>query len=320
MIVLNEGSAHSSGGTVIEHAIALFADPAAGLADNDAKTLQLIAHENAHVWNGNAIHPREREAIGEGYYKWFQEGVTDYYAWLTLYRTGVLDDSGFVAAINRLLVDYRTNPQAITATLDTLAQKYWSDECYRQLPYRKGALIGLLFDLAIRESSEGAFGLDSLMQALLADSVIQRDGYDDSTIQRHLEQLTGGDWSGFFDAYVRAAAPLPIDSMAAAGGIAVDMVTVPSFELGFAMADIGQSRAKRVENIRPGSAAAGAGLIEGDTLVGWSFNRGDTENEAVFTVRRDGVESDIAFVPVLRVALPQLVADSNSIARLARLR
>jgi hypothetical protein len=68
------------------------------------------------------------------------------------------------------------------------------------------------------------------------------------------------------------------------------------FELGF---DVAASiKARRLAGLVPGSAAAAAGLREGDVLKGWSIYGGDTERDALLQVERDGKVVDVSWRPV----------------------
>jgi predicted metalloprotease with PDZ domain len=304
LIVLNEGQTGSTGGTVIEDAIALSADPALPLTGEGIKTLQLIAHENMHVWNGNCIHPEESRS--EGYYKWFQEGVTDYYSWLTLYRTGELSDSVFIESINALVVDYYQNPYATSATNDTLAEQYWANNDYRTLPYRKGALIGLLIDLTMRKQTDGSTGLDSLLRALMADPVIRGRGYDENSIRLKLEAITGENWEAFFTDYVSGAKLLPLASVFAATGIVAGTEPTAIFDLGFDLDQIPDSKQRRVRSVRPASPADSAGIKQGDLLIGWSYKPGELREPVHLKVQRDSGVVEISYlanreIPILRI-------------------
>lgn len=316
LIVLNEGQSGSTGGSVIENAIALSADPALPLTGDGIKTLQLIAHENMHVWNGN--HVRHEESRPEGYYKWFTEGFTDYYSWLTLYRAGELTDSAFIAALNTLLLEYQINPYATTATNDTLAEKYWENNEYRTLPYRKGALIALLIDVTMRHQT-GAAGLDSVMRLLMADTTAQRTGFDTDQIQRLIEDITASPWDEFFTRYVSGADPLPISALLPAAGITTGMETTTVFELGIESEPIPDARARLIRSVTPASNAELAGVHAGDTLTGWSYMGGRAEEPARLTVQRDGASQDISYLPAATRAIVQIDFAPDNRAAIRRL-
>ncbi len=308
MVVLVEGAPHSKGGTVVANAIALYPDPAAPLDDSTHETLRIVAHEHFHTWNGSFLRPESGR--GEGWYKWFQEGVTEYQAWSTLYGLGIVSTEGMIGVINRFLREYYSNPVAFTATSADLEARYWSDASYNRLPYAKGFLLGLLIDAGIRLQSGGASGIgDWLAGVFRADE----GSYDDARMRAELEAITGTDWGAFYDTFVLGSDELEILGFCNYSGAACSRPQLEIFEFGF-RTDVGSlTGGAEVTEVLAGSNAQAAGMRVGDVLTGRvSYWNGDPTKPATFWVERGTGEVEISYLPSAREAIPQISKGARS--------
>ena len=69
----------------------------------------------------------------------------------------------------------------------------------------------------------------------------------------------------------------------------------PTFDLGL---DFSASRtAKAISGVDPSGPAYKAGLRNGQAVVAWDVDRGNTERQATVTVRLEGQERRISFMP-----------------------
>ena len=70
----------------------------------------------------------------------------------------------------------------------------------------------------------------------------------------------------------------------------------PTFDLGL---DFSASRtAKAVSGVDPSGPAYKAGLRDGQPVVAWDVDRGNAERQATVTVRIEGQERKISFMPI----------------------
>jgi hypothetical protein len=89
------------GGT-LDGLIQLHVEAAAdGAEDRDLleRFVKFIAHESAHLWNGQMFHGPESGA------SWMHEGGADAFAWRAVRRAGILDDAGLDARLTSDLND-----------------------------------------------------------------------------------------------------------------------------------------------------------------------------------------------------------------------
>ena len=218
--VVEDGTPASSGGSVEGPLVALHPDPSLPLEAKGAPTLRLVAHELFHFWNGT--HARPDTTVGEGWYKWFQEGITEYVAVRTLLRLGVMDAAGFIDEVNDAATRHAANPVAARATSAVLAERFWSDESYRTLPYVRGFLLGFLVDLRIRAATDGAAGIDAWLRRAIRPDLERGPMYDDADLLRALEAVTGRDEGAWYRAYATGTEPLPMAEACAAHGMSCE--------------------------------------------------------------------------------------------------
>jgi predicted metalloprotease with PDZ domain len=304
LITLNEGTPASKGGTVVKNVISVYPNPQAGLQDFD--TLKLIAHEHFHFWNGN--YWRDANDKKEGYYKWLSEGFTEYYSGLTLFRENLISEKEFVAWLNNLLFEYQTNPHAQTATAEILAEKYWESNDYNKLPYTKGALLGFLTDLQIRQKTAGKKQIDDLMRLLMSKTDLKR-GYDDDLLLANFDAVSQTNNQQFYNDFMLGARALPVTEVLKSSEIIASERPKEVFELGFATESGRLERGARIKQVTSPSAAR-AGLKPGDELRGFSFRYGQPQEEASVTVLRGNENLQVKYFPKKNINVLQI--DENA--------
>jgi len=121
---------------------------------------RLLAHELFHLWNGQRLAAAEEE----GRYKWFTEGITDYYADRIYYAIGEYSDSTYRSRVNGTLAAYYASP-ARGSTRGSIASRFWDDAQTKQYPYLQGYAFALYLQPNLPRWSGSRFDLDSLMIA-----------------------------------------------------------------------------------------------------------------------------------------------------------
>ncbi len=116
-----------------------------------------LAHEFFHLWipNGLAL---------EGDYAWFYEGFTLYQAARTAVRLELLSFEDFLNAIGRAFDVYLAAPDHDRLSLIDASKRRWTSG--ESLMYQKGMLVGLLYDLTLRNLSRGKSSLDDVYREL----------------------------------------------------------------------------------------------------------------------------------------------------------
>ncbi|MDE1156383.1 MAG: hypothetical protein PW735_11745 [Acidobacteriaceae bacterium] len=239
--------------------------------DNINRLLGQLAHESFHAWN-----PLKMGYLSTTEYaktKWFKEGFTEYYAQKLTLAGGERSTEQVVSSINR----------------DLLAFPASTNE------YVRGRIIALWLDAAIRERSNGQHSLDDVMLQLVRDrqeALTEERIY--ATIQPFLSTEQLGALKKAADSGGDLPAPDKIPGLSAC--YRARHGEFPTFDLGF---DFTSSRAaKTVSGVDPSGPAYKAGLRDGQQIVGWDVDRGNTERQAAVTVRIEGQEQRISFRPL----------------------
>ena len=197
--------------------------------------LSLVSHEFFHLWNVKRIRP---DALGpfdytkENHTKllWVAEGITDYYAEVTLRRAGLISQQDFLSSAAGSFQQLQNTPgrfvQSVEdSSFDTWIKFYRQDEnsINSQVSYYdKGATLGLLLDLEIRQRSDGTKSLDDVLRNLYVNFYKANKNYTPEDFQRVAESMAGGSLDEFFAKFVRGREELDYDRSLAAAGLKLD--------------------------------------------------------------------------------------------------
>lgn len=232
---------------------------------------RLLAHEYFHAWNVKRLRPAELwpydySRAGFTPLLWFSEGVTDYYADLALVRTGVWSEARFWENLTETAetVDAADRASVEDASVDTWIEPVYVPENYH---YAKGKLIALLLDAVIRDATDGRQSLDDIVRQLYRKRYLEGKGFSTKHLVTAVGERIGEERAlEFYTRYIDGREALPCDSILKTIGIdyAAETVTEPSLGAVLSMDPKGSLT---VDRVRPGGAAAGAGLRAGDVLV-----------------------------------------------------
>ncbi|HXM37329.1 MAG TPA: PDZ domain-containing protein [Gemmatimonadales bacterium] len=246
-----------------------FADAAGNLGDF---MYPLLSHEFFHLWNVKRIRPAEMwpyDYRAEQYTPllWWSEGVTDYYADLTNLRSGLWSADQFLRNAISDIQQVESAPEPWSPEDGSVAT--WIHEVYvnsSQLYYPKGALLGMLMDISIRDATDNAHSLDDVMRALYTRYYRQNKGFLTADLLSELRAAGMPDMEAFYRRYIDGRDSLPYETVFAKAGIVVTRAaaTVPFLGVSTGNATGG---ALEVQAVTPGSAAEAAGVQPGDVLT-----------------------------------------------------
>jgi predicted metalloprotease with PDZ domain len=244
--------------------------------------LSLVSHELFHAWNVKRIRP---DALGpfdytkENYTKllWVAEGITEYYAPLSLRRAGLISESEFLDRISRTVNNVQNTPGRLLMSVEEASFDAWI-KYYRQDEnsinsqisyYDKGQLLGLLLDLQIRKMSGGAKSLDDVMRYLYTEFYRKNRNYTPEDFERASELMAGSSLENFFARFVRGRDELDYNSALSAVGLQLaEADSAKSDERGYLGADVAQEGDRLiVKRVYSGSPAYDQGLNTGDQIL-----------------------------------------------------
>jgi len=247
--------------------------------------LSVVAHEFFHLWNVKRIRP---DALGpfdysnENYTKvlWVAEGITDYYADIALRRAGLISERDYLAATARSFQALQDTPgrlvqSAEESSFDSWIKYYRQDEnsINSQVSYYdKGAILGLLLDLEIRNRSNGAKSLDDVLRYLFNEFYKKDRNYNSQDFQAACEQMAGSSLAEFFAKYVRGREELDYNGALTAAGLRLETSGASEGGRPVARPYLGADTAQDgdrviVRRVRAGSPAYEQGLNTGDQII-----------------------------------------------------
>lgn len=244
----------------------------------------LLAHEMTHNW------PRIDGEHGDT--AWYTEGMAEYYSLVFLRRTGIFDDAAFLREINERAAGYYTNPYR-SLTNPQAAEKFWTDSEAQRVPYGRGFMYLARVDAQLQAKSKGSRSLDDLVREVHdRQEKGENIGVPEwiAIVKRELGPDAGREYADM----VAGKRIVPPDN---AFGPCLTPAPAPvrPFELGF-----DSMHMSVVHDLKPGSAAAKAGLREGDVLLEapeLDQLRKDPTLEVVAKIKRGDETREIRYLP-----------------------
>jgi len=203
-----------------------------GVSEGYRTYLSLCSHEYFHTWNVKRIKPASflpYDLTQESYTEllWVFEGFTSYFDDLSLARTKLISVESYLElvakTITRVWQGAGRHKQTVTeSSFDAWSKFYKQDENAPNAIvsyYTKGSLIALALDLKIRLATEHQNSLNDIMRTLWTEFGKIGKGIETDTVQKLVNQLTGEDFTEFFDQALYSTEDLPLQSLFESFGI-----------------------------------------------------------------------------------------------------
>ncbi|MBS1718640.1 MAG: M61 family metallopeptidase [Armatimonadetes bacterium] len=191
----------------------------------------LWTHEFFHSWNVKQIRPK---LLGPFDYTqavrtpslWFAEGVTDYYAKITAYRAGYLNEDGLLDELSHEIGMLQASNNRLKYSLADASMSIWEfggvsvgDFSY----YNKGQIAGLVFDAAIRGATDGRKSLDDVMRLLWTRYRLPQAGYEESDLMAAIDEVAGVSLDDLYRKLINTTDDVPYDVLQRIGLKVSDM-------------------------------------------------------------------------------------------------
>ena len=230
----------------------------------------ITAHEIFHAWNVKRLRPAEMVPYDYASpqptpWLWVSEGITDYYADLSLVRGGIIDSAQFLSLTSHKAT---TVADAPPTALEDASLSTWVHpvDGSGYLYYPKGSLAGFLIDILIRDASNNASSLDLVMRQLYQSTYKQGRGFSGSDWWAAVSKAAGGRSLAEFNArYIGGREPFPYEQILPLGGMKIAADTTRDPRLGISTA--ADSGGIVVNGVLPGGPAEAAGVRPGDRLL-----------------------------------------------------
>ena len=339
VFIVHLGDAAGGAGGGMEHA-----NSTAISVRSEEQLPNTAAHEFFHLWNVKRIRPASLEPVDytkEQYTRalWFAEGVTSTYAAYTLVRTQLWSKDQFYFDLSQQISELENRPanrwqSAEESSLDAWLEKYplYNRPQESVSYYAKGQVLGVLFDVLIRDRTNNERSLDDVLRAMNNEFAKQNRPYRDSLdVRLTAERVAGGSFEDFFSKYVSHAEALPYSKILPLAGLDLRTVQHKRPVLGF-FTERGASGELIVRNVDPESTAAQAGLRSGDVVVSWNGSEAPRNperwvysqkagNDVHLRARRDEREISIDFrIGEATETFYQIVEEAHASAKAKRIR
>ncbi len=230
----------------------------------------ITAHEIFHAWNVKRLRPAEMvpydyDSPQPTPWLWVSEGITDYYADLSLSRGGIIDSSQFMALTSAKV---GTVAEAPPTALEDASLSTWIHpvDGSGYLYYPKGSLAGLLLDIMIRDGSDNARSLDDVLRELYQTTFKRGRGFTGAEWWGAVNQAAGGrSFADFNRRYIDGREPFPYGEVLPLAGLRMATDTVRDPRLG--ISTNADSSGIVVNGVLPGGPAEAAGVRAGDRLL-----------------------------------------------------
>ncbi|HKV75641.1 MAG TPA: hypothetical protein VJN95_14065 [Gemmatimonadales bacterium] len=230
----------------------------------------VVAHEIFHAWNVKRLRPADM--VPYRYNRenpttllWVSEGFSDYYADLAEVRGGAIDSTAWADNTVGHILTF-TNSPPVSVEDASLAVWVHPLDGTDMLYYDKGAIVGLLLDIQIRDASDNAGSLDGVMRSLYQSTYKQGKGFTNEQFWAAVSRNAGGrSFAEFSRHYVEASEPLPLDSVLALAGL--KLISEKSRVPRLGINTMGDTTGLRITGVVEGGPYAAAGGQVGDTVL-----------------------------------------------------
>ncbi|MDB5062647.1 MAG: peptidase [Mucilaginibacter sp.] len=242
--------------------------------------LSLVAHEHFHLWNVKRLRPI---VLGPFDYEtenyttnlWIAEGFTAYYQNLMLRHAGISDTEGFLADMAGDINIVENQPGAKVQPLAEASFDAWI-KAYRPNEnsintgisyYDKGAMVGMLLDLEIINSTGGKQSLNDVMKHMYVTYYKgKKRGYTDTEFKAAFEKFAGKNLDDFYAKYINGLAPFDYNKYLGYAGYKLTDELANSTEPTLGVV-INNGPKKMVTTVLRGTAAWIQGINVGDEIV-----------------------------------------------------
>lgn len=282
--------------------------------NNLNRFLSTMAHEYFHLWNVKRIRPA---ALGPFDYQsenythllWEMEGVTSYYSGIILLRAGILKNNQLLERVASG-ISYVENTPGVKvqspseSSFDTWIKQYQPNENSNNTTlsyYSSGAILGMLLDLEIINSTDGKKNYDGLLRYLYYEYYKKQNrGFTRKEYQEAVEKITGKNMDQFFNDYVFSTKKIDYNKFFGYAGLKLVDIGKDENYLGVRTNDM-----EIVQSVEEGTSAYDGGINVNDEIIAINdnrvnnrnfdtiFNQYDIGDTLKFTVSRDGLIKEI---------------------------
>ncbi|HHL31723.1 MAG TPA: M61 family peptidase [Oceanospirillales bacterium] len=245
------------------------------------KLISVTSHEFVHTWNVKAYRPAgispydyDKENYSDLF--WMAEGTSSYYDKLLAARAGIFTIEEFLDDLAEDILEYSHKPGRKVMSLAESSYNTWLANNKSRTHnatvsiYLKGSLVSWLLDQQIRELSNNNKNLDDLSYLLYKNFAQSAQGYSSADVRQLLRELTGHDFTEFWQDYVEGTKAIDFDRLLAYYGLKIEEDTAADEEeehIAFGWELQEENGLLKIAVIDADGSAWHAGLAQDDLLV-----------------------------------------------------
>ena len=243
--------------------------------------LSLVSHEYFHLWNVKRLRP---VALGPFNYDeenytsnlWIAEGFTAYYQDIFTKRAGLITPDSYLISLASSISAVENQPgnriQPVSeASFDAWIKQYRPNENSNNSGisyYSKGAMIAMIMDLEIINSTQGRSGLDEVMKAMYDEYYIKQSrGYTDAEFKAMAGKIAGRSFDTIYTDYINGVKAIDYNKYLGYAGLSISDEDTGKNEPYLGAATVLKDGKISISNVARGSAAWTGGLNVNDEIL-----------------------------------------------------
>ncbi|MEN3971178.1 hypothetical protein WJS89_00665 [Sphingomicrobium sp. XHP0235] len=242
-----------------------------------ASFLGTASHEFVHTWNVKAYRPEalvpyDYDAPNYTTLFWVAEGSTSYFTDPLLLQAGLIDTEEMLESVGQLIHGNRNRPGRLVQSVAEASFDEWiSPESPDRSRndwvniYSEGQMISWMLDLALLDATDGRVAYRDVHQALYARAKAGQQGFGEADMLAIMAELTGRDWSGWWQRHVHQ--PVDPDYRALLATVGLEMVESERAKTLDAMLATASRGGLEVRSLVKDGAAWRGGLTDGDVIT-----------------------------------------------------
>ncbi|WP_413403233.1 M61 family metallopeptidase [Pseudoalteromonas sp. KJ71-7] len=195
--------------------------------------ISTAAHEFIHTWNVKAYRPKglapyDYTNINYSKLLWIAEGSTSYFEDHLLVRSGIQTTDEFFKNFSKTINRYLTTPGREVQSASETSFDKWINQGgdharnYGTNIYLEGSLLSMALDIDLLEKSQGKISYKDVHNELYKQHKLPA-GFTEQDVLAILKQLSGRDYSAWWQENVSTPASLDFDELLAKVGLSFEL-------------------------------------------------------------------------------------------------
>lgn len=195
--------------------------------------ISTAAHEFIHTWNVKAYRPKglapyDYTNINYSKLLWIAEGSTSYFEDHLLVRSGIQTTDEFFKVLSKTINRHLTTPGREVQSASETSFDKWINQGgdharnYSTNIYLEGSLLSMALDIDLLENSQGKISYKDVHNELYKQHKLPA-GFTEQDVLAILKQLSGRDYSAWWQENVSTPASLDFDELLAKVGLSFDL-------------------------------------------------------------------------------------------------